>query len=140
MGSIGEISRELADATMVADLLSAARGAFEVVLALSGEYAEADDSLVAAFAEAMAAAADGRDAVALAPSLRGQPAQDEEAARSADAGAREVAAALAALSDLLAARLDQGVGAARNPGDRRACRRAAAYAREIRELFGWAGS
>ncbi len=137
MNSVQETSRALAEATTVPGLLSAARDAFEVVIFLSGEHAEADDSLVAALAGAMAVAADGRDAIAMAPSLPAQPTSDGGgAAPNPERGSvREIAAALGALSELLAARLGQGASASRDPRDRTACRRAVGYAHETRALL-----
>ncbi len=138
MDSVRAASRALAEARTVPGLLSAARDAFEAVIFLSGEHAESDDGLVAALAGVMAAAADGRDAIAMAPSLPTQPVGGGggPAAGSGDDGACEIAAALGGLSGLLAARLELGSAAAGDPGDRGACRRAAGYAREARGLLG----
>ena len=138
MSLLDRAGRALADAATLPRLLGAARDAFEVMIWLSGEQAETDDSLVAAFAGVLAAAADGRDAIAVAPSVPpgcgGGP-----AGPCPDLGsAQEAASAMAALSAVLASRLNQGSGAASDPRDRAACRRAAGDAREVHALLGGA--
>lgn len=134
MSLLDRAGRALANAATLPRLLGAARDAFEVMIWLSGEQAETDDGLVAAFAGVLAAAADGRDAIAVAPSM--PPGCGGAAASCAAAGsAREAASAMAALSAVLASRLDQGSGAASDPRDRAACRRAAGYAREAHGLL-----
>jgi hypothetical protein len=93
----------------------------------------------AGFAFAAAAAADGRDAVAGAPSLP-RPSLPESVD---DFGppdpcyaTGELAAVLAGLAGLLAARLGEAAETAADPEDRVACQIAALQAREVHLLLG----
>jgi len=83
---------------------------------------------------AAASAADGRDAVLFAPSLpphRLQMAGIEESYNTVEA----VADAVADLSELLAARLEDAARIAPDPGDQAACLAAAQWAHDIHSLL-----
>jgi hypothetical protein len=121
------------------ETLAAGWDAFELMRAVADGCADGDDGSFAAFLLAGAAAANGRDAVGLAPSLAagqasGTTPQDEPAA---PAGA--VAAAIAALAAVLGPRLSRAADGAADPADRAACQRAGAEAARIRALLGEPG-
>jgi hypothetical protein len=102
---------------------------------------ERDDAAFAAFILSAAAAANGRDQVAAAPSLPSGAAVIRHTAETngvmAEPGVTEVALALAGLSDLLASRLAAATAAA-GPADREACLHAARHATRIGALLGGA--
>src|SRR5215469_6739122 len=81
------------------DVLSAAHDAFESMLAMIRVYQDTGGPFYGALVMAAAAAADGRDAIGMAPSLP-RPSDDELAveAPAAPIGALDTAAAVAALS------------------------------------------
>jgi hypothetical protein len=86
---------------------------------------------------AAASAAEGRNALAFAPAfpsrpLPAAPARDEPAGA---ASVQVITASLAALSELLAARLTDAARGAPGHGDQAACRAAARSAREIHALL-----
>jgi hypothetical protein len=94
--------------------------------------------MFAAFVMTAASAADGRDAVAFAPSLPPHPGTqppgegDGEPAEENDEASAE---SVAALSRLLAVRLTQAGASAPDPGDRAACADAARCAENIYGLL-----
>jgi hypothetical protein len=96
----------------------------------------------AAFVMSGAAAADARDAVAAAPSLPSAAGSDAPLraveASAGGAGARELAAALAGLSELLASRLASVAGLTAGRADQDACTAAAEHAANICSLLGGA--
>jgi hypothetical protein len=100
-----------------AESLAAAYDAFAGMLADLHDTAARAGGLTAAFVTAAAAAADGRDAVAMAPST---PPGDAEALPSRFRGADppEIADAIAQEARLLGARLAMATPAASQPGDR----------------------
>ncbi len=111
----------LHDAASLDALLAAARDAFEFLLTVTRGHQDPADGMFAAFVMSAASAADGRDALAAAPSLPWPPpGQHAGAADGLRPGtAAEVAACLAALSQQLAARLAQAASTAhrrRGPG------------------------
>jgi hypothetical protein len=94
--------------------------------------------LFAAFVMTAASAADGRDAVAFAPSLPPRPgtqAPGDGDGEPAEENAKAVAESVAALSRLLAVRLAQAGSSAPDPGDRAACADAAWCAEYIYGLL-----
>jgi hypothetical protein len=89
--------------------------------------------LFAAFVIAGASAANGRNALALAPSLPGRPLLAVPAEQQPWSGEppERVAEVVAALSTLIAERLAQAATSAPDAGDQAACRNAAETACEI---------
>jgi hypothetical protein len=131
---------QLRQASGLAPVLSAAYEAFEAMLAAIRSQEDPAIDLFAAFMMAGALAADGRDAVAFAPSMpprrrRNAPIPEDLPAETA----AEVAAAVADLSGLVAACLAQAAGQAIDPDSREASRRAAWCARGIQDLMARGG-
>lgn len=132
------LSAALDSAGSLTALLDAAWDAFEFIIAMSGDHADTEEGFSAALVYALAAAANGRDAIIAAPSL--SPRLPLENAARAGCGhpgtnAAEVAFSLAALSDALAGRLELAASTASDSRDRTACRIGAMYAREIHGLL-----
>lgn len=133
MSPIRRTRERLQHAAGLAAILDAAYDAFEDTL-LAMRTQEDPASLFAAFMMAAASAADGRDAVWLAPSLPvshrpGAPVVEDEARAGESAGS--VADAVADLSRLLADRLVEAWESASDSGDRDACADAARCAENI---------
>jgi len=129
----------LESAQTLAALLDAAWEAFELVISASGDRADTDEGFYAALVYVLAAAADGRDAILTAPSLPARPLETRQSGpRHPGPGGSvlEVAAGLAALSSVLAARLASAADQAGDRGDRAACLIGARYAREVHALLG----
>ena len=124
-----------------AAMLDAAHDAFDDMLAVIRAHEDPDDGLFVPLVMAAASAADGRNALAFAPSLPPHrlhpPTAGEEP--SGPGPAREIAGQLAALSDLLATRLTAAAGTAQDPADRAACTDAARSARDICALLTGSG-
>jgi hypothetical protein len=122
-------------------VLDAACDAFEDVLAVLCEHQDPVDDMFITFVMAATCAANGRDAVLFAPSLPAQRLHGApEVGKSPHGGsAADVVSELAALSELLVARLVQAVSWARGHDDRTACRDAARSAREIHSLLTGSG-
>jgi len=131
----------LESARTLAALLDAAWDAFEFIISASGDCADTDEGFFTALVYVLAAAADGRDAIRTAPSLPACPLEARPAGpRHPGPGGSvlEVAAGLAALSNVLADRLASATGQAGDSGDRAACLIGARYAREVHALLGGA--
>lgn len=125
--------QRLEQAEALAEVLDAAYDGFsEMLLAIRG-YQESGRQFYAALVMAAAAAADGRDAVAAAPSL---PPSSDHLIPVAAGGSNPSAVAdlLVALSELIGSRLRGAVTACATPGDRQACSDGATYADEVRAL------
>jgi hypothetical protein len=136
MDAVTVLQRRLSDAGSMAVLLDAAWDVFEVIIAASGDCAECGDEFFTPLVYALAAAADGRDAITTAPSLPGRPAAEAPTSRAGPLlTARSEVADLAALSDQLAVRLVSAASTANDPGDQAACLLAARYALEIHALL-----
>ena len=121
-------------------VLDAAHEAFEAMRAAIRSQENPASGLFAAFVMAAALAADGRDAVAFAPSMPPRRQPDMPGADGVRAGtAEEVSRGVAGLSGLVAVRLGQVAGQAAEPGDREACERAAQCARGVRDLLAGGG-
>lgn len=136
------VLEHLQEAQDLAAVLAAAHEAFEHALTVIRAHQDQDDSMLAAFALSAAYAADGRDAVAFAPSFPPPaPRATSAAAEPLDSGrdAGEVADALAALSQLLAARLTAAAGSAQDPDDEAACAHAAGHAESIHVMLRGSG-
>ncbi len=127
----------LHDAASLDALLAAARDAFEFLLAVIRDHQDPADGMFAAFVMSAASAADGRDALAAAPSLPWPPRPGPTGAANelCRGTAAEVAAGLAAISQQLAARLARAASTAPGAEDRAACAEATWCATRIGELL-----
>jgi hypothetical protein len=125
----------LQHATALPAVLDAAYGAFEQMLVAIRAHETPASGLFAAFVMSAASAADGRDAVAFAPSLPRPGTQPPGGGEPAEENAEAVAESVAALSRLLAVRLAQAGASAPDPGDRAACADAAWCAESIYGLL-----
>ena len=114
-------------------VLDAAYAAFEGMVSVIHPAQDPASGLFAAFVMAAASAADGRNAVALAPSLPRRPLLAVPAEQQPWPGEppERVAELVARLSRLVAERLTQAAVSAPDTGDRDACRHAAQNARDI---------
>jgi len=139
MTSISSQVKRVQVAAGLPEVLESAWCAFECVLAEAEAHEDPATPLFPAFVLAATTAANGRDAVLLAPSLPWPPratppggGQVGAPGESAGAAAR----ALASLCHALTCRLEAAAGSAARPGDRDACRYAAGRARAICDLLG----
>jgi hypothetical protein len=125
-------------ASDLAGVLDAAYEAFEAMLSAIDPVQDPASGLFAALVMAAASAANGRNAVALAPSLPGRLLAAVPAGQRPWSGERpeQLAEVVAGLSHLVAGRLAQAAACARDPGDRAACAHAARCARDICGLLG----
>jgi hypothetical protein len=121
----------------LAAVLGASYEAFEGMLVAFRACEDPDTGLFAAFVMASASAADGRDAVAFAPSFPRRAGRKPVA--GAGLGAGDIARAAAGACRVVADRLRRAAVSALDPGDRAACDQAAGCARRIGELLGGAG-
>ena len=120
-------------------VLDAAYEAFEGMRVEFRAHEDPASGFFAAFVMAAAAAADGRDAVAFAPSLSPRPRRGTaETAPGLSAGERveRIASEAADLSQLLTQCLVRAAGLASARGDQEACEQASGCAREIFDLLG----
>jgi hypothetical protein len=128
----------LENAGNLAELLGTAWDAFDLVITASGDCADTDEGFFTALVYALAAAANGRDAITAAPSLPPRPlaGQSPGSGSYVPAGSvLEMAGRLGTLSGVLADRLTSAAGSASDPSDRAACLTGARYAREIHALL-----
>ena len=118
-------------------VLDAAYAAFEGMLSVIHPVQDPASGLFAAFVMAAAFAADGRNALALAPSLPGHPLVAVPAEQQSWSGEspERVAEVVAGLSRLVAERLKQAAVSAPDTGDQAACRQATQSARDISGLL-----
>jgi hypothetical protein len=131
------VRERLQEASDLKAVLAAAHDAFEFLLTVIRDHEDRADGMFAAFVMSAASAADGRDAVAAAPSLP-PPRPGARAGAGAEplaGAAADAAAGLADLSQLLATRLAQAASAGPDPGDGAACTQAARCAADIYELL-----
>jgi hypothetical protein len=137
MGVEAGAELRLREARDLGTILAAAYAAFEDLLSVLWQHQERSGHMFAAFVMSAASAADGRDALAAAPSLPAAGPQAGAPARSRgpDAGIEEVADGLAALSGLLAGRLGELGRCAPGEGDRAACAEAARAAGKVHALL-----
>jgi hypothetical protein len=114
-------------------VLDAAYAAFEGMVSVIHPVQDPASGLFAAFVLAAASAADGRNALALAPSLPGHPLLAAPAEQQSWSGEppERVAEVVTGLSHLVAERLTQAADSAPDTGDEAACRNAARNARDI---------
>ena len=125
--------QRLQEADGLAAVLDAAYAAFEGMVSVIHPVQDPASGLFAAFVMAAASAADGRNALALAPSLPGHPLLAAPAEQQSWSGEppERVAEVVAGLSRLVAERLTQAAVSAPDAGDQAACRHAAQSARDI---------
>jgi hypothetical protein len=138
MSDIAAVRARLERASDLPGVLDAAYDAFEAMLPVIGGQEDRVGGGFAAFVMAGASAANGRDAVASAPSL--PPAAPGSTAQAAgdplvDVGEEEAAAVLAGLSGLLASRLLDAASWTVDAADRAACADAARHARAVWSLL-----
>ena len=121
----------------LAALLDVAHDAFEDMLLVIRVHEDPEDGMFIPLVMAAASAADGRDAIAFAPSLPPRRLHPETAGKeSHEPGSpRAIAGKLAALSELLARRLTETARSAPISADRTACTDAARSARDIQALL-----
>jgi hypothetical protein len=119
----------------LADVLSAAWAAFSLLLAACCDCEERAPELSAAFAFASAAAAQGRLALASAPSLPADLGDPASYRGCAEADLEKTADGLAGLAGVLATRMSAAARLAHGADDRAACQEAAAQAAQIHELL-----
>jgi len=129
------IGIRMAQAASLDETLEVAYEAFQQVLTVIHTYEDSGGSFYGALIMAAAAAANGRDIIAAAPSL---PAASHPARLGAvlpvAAGSAETAAHVAAISAAVASGLIRAAGIATEPADREACTEAVDCAREIHGL------
>jgi 2-oxo-4-hydroxy-4-carboxy--5-ureidoimidazoline (OHCU) decarboxylase len=133
----------LQHAAELADVLDAAYDAFEEMLQVIRAHEDPASELFAALLMAAASAADGRDAVAFAPSFPpygGSVAPAVHDGLQAGESAETIAHAVAAVSRLLVARLTQAWESSTHPDDRAACADALRCAENICDLMGGGGT
>ena len=133
MNRINAAQRRLQQASDLAAILDAAYQAFEEMLSVIHPAQDPASGWFAAYVMAAASAANGRNALALAPSLPRRPLLAMPAEPGPGPGERpeQVAEAVAGLSDLVAGRLASAAVGAPDPGDRDACGHAARHAWDI---------
>jgi hypothetical protein len=127
-----DVQQRLEQAATLPEVLDAAYDAFERILSEIDLYNRGAGPFFAALVMAAPAAADGRNALAVAPSL---PPPSWHGPEPADFVVGNIAADLAELSGRVAARLDEAGGVARAEADLVACRNAARWAREVHGLL-----
>ncbi len=134
MDRIDTARARIEQASDLAGVLDAAYAAFEDILAVIRRHQERDMGAFAAFVLAAAAAGNGRDWIAAAPSL--PPAADTSKAAGTDnllaqLTVEQVAIALAGISQELAGHLTASAAGSVNAGDRDSCAQAARHATRI---------
>jgi hypothetical protein len=134
MDTITAAGARLEQATGLPAILDAAYDAFEDMLSAIETQQDPGSGAFTAFVMSGASAANGRDAIAAAPSL---PAATHRvtARTSAAVTAQQAAAALAGLSRVLVSRLNAAAGLSASVGDRAACASAARHAAAICSLL-----
>jgi hypothetical protein len=137
MAWINAAQHRLEQASDLAALLDAAYEAFEGMVSVIHPAQDPASGLFTAFVMAAASAANGRNALALAPSLPGHPLAAVPAGQQHRSGEppEHMAEVVAELSHLVAERLAQAAACAPDTGDRAACRHAAQSAQEICSLL-----
>ncbi|MFZ0044509.1 MAG: hypothetical protein WAL16_01640 [Streptosporangiaceae bacterium] len=141
MTSISWQAQRIRSAAGLPEVLESAWRAFECMLAEAEAHEDPATPLFPAFVLAATAAANGRDAVLLAPSLPWPPRDTPPGGQAGGPGesAPAAAQALVSLSQALISRLESAAGSAASSDDRDACRYAAGHARAIYDLLAGAG-
>jgi hypothetical protein len=126
------IQERVESAGNLRDVLDAAHDAFETVLVLIRSYQDSGGPFYGGLIMAAAAATDGRDAISAAPSLPRHSGDEPQLETSAaNIGALDTAAAVAALSQVVARELHQAARKADATADWAACEAGARYADEV---------
>jgi hypothetical protein len=131
MDTVTAARARLEQATGLPAILDAAYDAFEGMLPAIEARQDPDSAAFTAFVMSGASAANGRDAIAAAPSLPAVAHRVTTANTPAAVTAQQVAAALARLSRVLVSRLNAAAGLSADAGDRAACASAARHAAAI---------
>ena len=131
MTRISAAQHRLQQASDLAAVLDAAYEAFEAMLSVIHPVQDPASGWFAAFVMAAASAANGRNALALAPSLPEHPLPAVPGHQRPGEPPGRVADVVAGLSQLVAGHLAQAAACAPDTGDRAACRHAARSARDI---------
>jgi hypothetical protein len=134
MDQIESARVRLEQATGLPAVLDAAYEAFEKMLWALEEQEDRGGGAFAASVMSATAAANGRDALAAAPSLPSTPSGDlaaPAAGRSSALAMEDPVAVLAGLSQLVSSRLARASGLSADVGDKVACARAARHAASI---------
>jgi hypothetical protein len=135
------IMARLQGARSLPGLLAASFDAFETIRVLVRGSEDMVPSLFAAFMTVADAAVDGRQAIALAPSLsRASGVTPVTTSPAAGADIDTITAALAAVGELLDERLAHAADRALLSGDRTACQEAAEAGRRIHQLMAGDGN
>jgi hypothetical protein len=130
------IAARLRDARALPELLAVSFDAFEAIRVLARGSENRVPALFAAFMTVANAAVDGREAIAIAPSLSPAPGVTlVTSPPAADADLGTIADAVAALGALLDERLAHAANRAVISGDRAACQEAAEAGRRIHQLM-----
>jgi hypothetical protein len=140
--SISWQAQRVQAAAELPEVLESAWQAFECMLAEAEAHEDPATPLFPAFVLAATAAANGRDAVLLAPSLPWPPRDTTPTGGQADGPGEPAGVAargLASLCQALICQLEIAAGSAVSSGDRDACRYAAGRARAIYDLLAGAG-
>jgi hypothetical protein len=127
-------THSLRQATDAAAIIAASYHTFSKLLPVLHALQDPENELFNGAVMAAAYAANGRDALAFAPSLTGRGHHAAGCDREAST-AGQPAADLTGFCEVLAARLAEAATTAANDGDRTACREAAQDAREIAALL-----
>jgi len=138
MTGIDVAQQRLQQAGDLAGILDAAYEAFEGMVSVIHRVQDPASGLFTALVMAAASAADGRNALALAPSLPGHPllAVPTEQQPGSGEPPERVAEVVTGLSHLVAERLTQAAASAPETGDQAACQHAARSAQDICGLLG----
>ncbi len=128
------VTHSLRQATDAAAIIAASYHAFGQLLPVLHALQEPDSKLFTGAVMAAAYAANGRDALAFAPSLTARGHHTVRCDRDISTGDHPVPD-LTGLCDVLAARLAEAATTAAKDGDRIACREAGQEAREIAALL-----
>jgi len=131
MDTMTAAGARLEHATGLAAILDAAYDTFEDMLPVIEAQQDPGSFAFTAFVMSGASAANGRDAIAAAPSLPAAAHRVTTACTSAALTAQQVAAAVAGLSRVLVSRLNVAAGLSADAGDRAACASAASHAAAI---------
>jgi hypothetical protein len=130
------LATRLRKACSLPELLAVSFEAFQAIRVLARRSEDTVPWLFAAFMMAADAAVDGREAIAIAPSLSPSPGGTlATSSPAADADIDTITDALAALGALLGERLADAADRAVMPGDRAGCREAAEAGRRIHQLM-----
>jgi hypothetical protein len=135
MPEIENMRARLEAASDLPGLLAAAWDAFSLLLAACQDSEDRSAELFAAFAFSAAAAAEGRLAIAGAPSLSAEPGQTASNDVSSESDLDKLADALAGLAGRLGERLLSAARESAHRGDRGACEHAAAQAARVSEIL-----